>query len=101
MIRHKIVDCFKGTDFDGDPDAVAKRLGLEKSAVLSMLRSEGPLDDLGGLKINEAKRVLRQFAGMAVFTPAVEKAITDFDETRGQIQEIEKQARGDGSAGGN
>lgn len=100
MIRHKIIDCFRGTDSEVGPDEVAKRLGLDKSALLSLLHIESPLDDLAGLTINEAKRVLKQFAGMAVFTPAVEKVITEFDETRGQIREIEKLVRGDGSTGG-
>jgi hypothetical protein len=95
LIRHKIIDCFRGTDFDAGPDAVAERLGLETSALLALLRSESSLDDLAGLRLSEAKRVLKHFAGMAVFTPAIEKAVSDYDEARDKIREFEKQARSD------
>ena len=71
-----------------------------RSALLSLLHSERPLDDLTGLTLEEAKRVLKQFDGLAVFAPDLEKAIADFNETRRQIREIEKLARGGGSAGG-
>jgi hypothetical protein len=92
LIRHKIIDCFRGTDFEAGPEEVAKRLGLDKSALLSLLHTEMPLDDLAGLTINEAKRVLKQFEGMAVFAPDLEKVISEFDGTRDQIREIEKLA---------
>ena len=71
-----------------------------RSALLSLLHSERPLDDLTGLTLEEAKRVLKQFDGLAVFAPDLEKAIADFNETRRQIREIKKLARGGGSAGG-
>jgi hypothetical protein len=64
------------------------------------LSSESPLDDVAGLTLKEARRVLKQFSGIPIFAPGLEKAIAEVDETRGQIREIEKLARGGGPAGG-
>jgi hypothetical protein len=44
--------------------------------------------------IGEAKRVLKHFRGLDIFTADIERAISDFDMTRGQIQEFEKRAQG-------
>ena len=100
MIRHKIIAYFKGTDAEPRLDEIVGRLGLDRFAVESLLHSEPPLDNLTGLTLEEAKRVLRQFEGLAVFEPELEKTIADFNETRRQIQEMEKLARDGGSTGG-
>jgi hypothetical protein len=99
LIRQRIVDCYKGTGTETSLDEVAARLGLDRVAVLLQLRSERPLDDMAGLSIEEAKRVLTQFDGLSIFAENIEKVISDFDRTRGQIQEIERNARGDGPSG--
>jgi hypothetical protein len=100
LIRYKIVEFFRGTDAEPNLDEVAKRLGLDRSDLLSQLNSEKPLDDVAGLTFKDAKRVLRQFDGLQIFAPDLENAITEVDETRAQIREIEKQARGGGSDSG-
>jgi hypothetical protein len=96
LIRHKIIAYFKGTDAEPNLDEVAKRLGVNRSALISLLHGESPLDDLNGLTLKEAKGALKQFEGMALFAPSLEKAITEFNESRDQIREIEKLARGGG-----
>jgi len=79
---------------------VAGRLGLDGAALVTLLQNESPLDDLAGLTLDEAKRVIGRFKDMAIFTHDLEKAVLEFDQTRGQIHEIEKLSKGGGSVSG-
>jgi hypothetical protein len=98
LIREDIIKCFKGTGLEPTLDQVAARLGLTCEALVMRLASETPLEDLAGLSMDETLRVLRQFAGFAVFSADLEKAVTDFafDATRRRIQEMERKALGEG-----
>ena len=96
MIRQKIVDYFKGTQAEPRLEEVAAHLGMDRATLLKQLTREQPLSELAGLTLDEAGRVLNQFRGLAIFSPDIEKAIAEFSETRGKIQEIEKKAQGDG-----
>jgi hypothetical protein len=96
LIRHRIIEGFRGTGAEPSLDEVAGRLGLDRSRLISLLHRESPLNDLAGLTLEEARRVLRQFPGMTVFASDLEKTIVDFDDARGQIHEIERAAKGGG-----
>ena len=98
MIREDIIKCFKGTGLEPTLDQVAARLGLTCAALVMRLTSEPPLEDLAGLSMDETLRVLRQFAGFAVFSADIEKAVMDFafDATHRRIREFERKARGEG-----
>jgi hypothetical protein len=100
LIRLKIIAYFKGTDAEPRLDEIAGRLGLDRAALESLMHSERPLDNLTGLTLEEARRVLRQFEGLAVFEPELQKTIADFNETRRQIHQMEKLARDGGSTSG-
>jgi hypothetical protein len=100
LIRLKIIEHFRGTKAEPHLDEVAARLSMDRSTLLMQLTNEQPLTELAGLTLDDARRVMSQFPGLAIFSPDIEKAIAEFSETRGQIQKIEKMARGGGSPSG-
>ena len=94
MIRLRIIECFKGTGTEPEFDSVVRQLRLDRAEVASRLRREPPLDDLAGLTLEKASHVMKQFAGQAIFNADIEKAILEFEQTRGRIQDFEKRAAG-------
>jgi hypothetical protein len=106
LIRQKIIEYFRGTDAEPTLDEVAARLGMTQSELLLQLANESPLTELHGLSMVETHRVVRQFAGLAIFSSDVEKDILEFTEarfaeTRKKIKEIEQKAKGGKPPGSN
>lgn len=96
MIRRDIIQCFRGTESEPNLDQVAAVLGVTREALLIRLKNEPPIEDFAELSVEEVGRVIRQFAGLAVFTQEIETTVSRFIETRAKIREIERKARDKG-----
>ena len=96
MIRRDIIQCFRGTEEEPSLDQVAAALGLTREALLVRLQNEPPIEDFAELSVEEVGRVIRQFAGLAVFTQEIETTVSRFIDTREKIREFERKARDGG-----
>jgi hypothetical protein len=89
-----IVDEFRDSGIPLTLDEIARKRGIERSAVDAQMRKADRISDFRGLTPDQAFKVLEFYGPGAIFDNSLERAIMEFQASKARLDEMDRRGGG-------